>query len=173
MEEVYIISAKRTPMGGYGGKLASKSAIDLGAIAIKDAVNASNCPQEAIEAVVMGNVVSANLGQAPARQASIKAGLPKNVCATTVNKVCASGMKALFMIYQEIKLQNISVGVAGGMESMSQSPFYIQEGRFGLNYGHKTLVDGLVKDGLSDAYGGESMGVFADKISEKYQVSRE
>ncbi len=173
MKEVYILSASRTPIGSYGGSLSTVPATQLGSVAIKNAVRIAEISPEAVEAIVMGNVLSASLGQAPARQASKAAGLPDSVCATTVNKVCASGMKAINMIFQDIRQNDISVGIAGGMENMSQVPFYVPDARFGLGYGNRSLVDGLVKDGLTDAYSQTSMGISGDKTAERYEISRE
>jgi acetyl-CoA C-acetyltransferase len=160
-------------MGSYGGQLASIPATELGAIAIQDALQKANIHTGDIEAIAMGNVLSANLGQAPARQASMAAGLPESVCATTINKVCASGMKATSVVYNDIFAGNIEVGIAGGMESMSLVPHYLPNGRFGMGYGNGVLVDGLAKDGLTDVYNKTSMGVSGDKTAEKYQITRE
>lgn len=172
-KNIYILSGSRTPMGSYGGQLASISATDLGAIAIKDAVLKAQIPAEDIESIAMGNVLSANLGQAPARQASMAAGLPESVCASTINKVCASGMKATSVVYNDIMVDNIEVGIAGGMESMSLVPHYLPNGRFGMGYGNGVLIDGLAKDGLTDVYNKTSMGVSGDKTAEKHQITRE
>jgi acetyl-CoA C-acetyltransferase len=172
-EKVFIISAFRTPIGSYGGVLSNVTAIDLGAAAIKNCLEKSNIEKEKIESIAFGNVLSANLGQAPARQASMAAGLPNNVCATTVNKVCASGMKAISILYNDILVGNCNVGIAGGMESMSQVPHYLPNARFGVGYGNATIVDGLQKDGLTDVYNQTAMGVSADKTAEKYNISRE
>lgn len=171
-KNIFILAGSRTPMGSFGGQLSTVSATELGAIAIKDAIKKSGISGDVIESIVMGNVLSANVGQAPARQASMAAGLPENVCATTVNKVCASGMKATSMIYNDIFAGNISVGIAGGMENMSQVPHYLPNGRFGLGYGNAQLIDGLAKDGLTDVYNKTSMGVSGDKTAEKYAISR-
>ncbi|MEY4308874.1 MAG: hypothetical protein RL422_1077 [Bacteroidota bacterium] len=160
-------------MGSYGGQLASISATDLGAIAINDAVLKAQIPAEDTESIAMGNVLSANLGQAPARQASMAAGLPESVCATTINKVCASGMKAISVVYNDIMVDNIEVGIAGGMESMSLVPHYLPNGRFGMGYGNGVMIDGLANDGLTDVYNKTSMGVSGDKTAEKYQITRE
>ncbi|RVT70990.1 thiolase family protein [Flavobacterium sufflavum] len=172
-KNIYILSGSRTPMGAYGGLLSTISAPELGAIAIQDALKKANIPAETIESIVMGNVLSANLGQAPARQASKIAGLPDAVCATTVNKVCASGMKAISMIYNDIYVGNISVGIAGGMENMSQVPHYLPNARFGIGYGNASCIDGLAKDGLTDVYNKTSMGVSGDLTAAKYKISRE
>lgn len=171
-KKIYILSGSRTPMGAYGGELSTISAPELGAIAIKDALKKANIAPEAIESIVMGNVLSANLGQAPARQTSKIAGLPDSVCATTVNKICASGLKATSMIFNDIYVDNISVGIAGGMENMSQVPHYLPKARFGLGYGNASIIDGLAKDGLTDVYDKTSMGVSGDLTAEKYEISR-
>lgn len=172
-KNIYILSGSRTPMGAYGGQFSTVSAPKLGAIAIQDALKKANIPAETIESIVMGNVLSANLGQAPARQASKIAGLADSVCATTVNKVCASGMKAISMIFNDIYVGNISVGIAGGMENMSQVPHYLPNARFGVGYGNSACIDGLAKDGLTDVYKQTSMGVSGDLTAEKYNISRE
>jgi acetyl-CoA C-acetyltransferase len=171
--QIYIISAARTPMGAFGGALAKVSATDLGAVAIEKAIKKAQIDKDKIEAIVMGNVLSANLGQAPARQASISAGLPEDVCATTINKVCASGMKAISVIFNDIKLKNYDVGIAGGMENMSLVPHYISNSRIGMSFGHSTLIDGMLKDGLTDVYSQTSMGVSGDKTADKYEITRE
>jgi acetyl-CoA C-acetyltransferase len=172
-KNIFILSGSRTPMGSYGGVLSGISATELGAIAIKDALKKANISDDEIETIVMGNVLSANLGQAPARQASMAAGLPESVCATTVNKVCASGMKATSMLYNDIFVGNFQVGIAGGMESMSKVPHYLPNARFGIGYGNSQMIDGLAKDGLTDVYNQISMGVSGDKTAEKYNITRE
>jgi acetyl-CoA C-acetyltransferase len=173
MKEVFIVAAVRTPIGSFGGILADMPATKLGALAIKAALERSGIAPEEVDDVIMGNVVSANLGQAPARQAARYAGLPDTVNCTTVNKVCASGMKAASYGAQSIMLGHADIVVAGGMESMSQVPFYIPKARFGYKYGNGELIDGLSKDGLLDVYDQQAMGVFADKTAEKYGFSRE
>lgn len=173
MKEVFIVSAVRTPIGSFGGVLADVSATALGAVAIKGALEKAGLAAEAVEEVIMGNVVSANLGQAPARQAAKFAGLPDSVVCTTVNKVCASGMKAAAYAAQSILLGQADVVVAGGMENMSQIPFYIPKARFGYKYGHGELIDGLAKDGLTDVYDKQAMGVFADKTAAHFGITRE
>ena len=160
-------------MGAFGGALSKVSATDLGAVAIEHAVKKAEIDKDKIETIVMGNVLSANLGQAPARQASMAAGLPENVCATTINKVCASGMKAISIIFNDIKLKNYDAGIAGGMESMSLVPHYISNSRTGMSFGHSTLIDGMLKDGLTDVYNQTSMGVSGDKTADKYGITRE
>lgn len=174
MQSVYIVSTARTPIGSFGGSLSTVSATQLGAAAIRGALTKANIDPNLVQAVYMGNVVSANLGQAPARQAAIFAGLSKNATCTTVNKVCASGMKSIMMAAQDIMLGDADVVVAGGMENMSQIPFYLDKARFGgYGYGNGTFIDGLAKDGLTDVYGGIAMGVCADATASKYGFSRE
>ena len=161
-KEVYIVSAVRTPIGSFGGSLKSFTAPQLGAIAIKAAVERAGLKPEHIEEVLMGCVIQANIGQAPARQAAKFAGLPDNVICTTVNKVCASGMKAIMQGAQSILLGDADVLVAGGMESMSNIPFYVDSMRWGNKYGNTNLIDGLVKDGLTDVYHNYAMGNAAE-----------
>jgi acetyl-CoA C-acetyltransferase len=173
MQEVYIVSAVRTPIGSFGGALSSLSATELGAIAIKGAIEKAGIKPELVEECIMGNVLSANVGQAPARQAALGAGLPPTVRCTTVNKVCASGMKSIMFAAQSIMLGMTEVAVAGGMESMSNAPFYVPNARFGYKYGSNVLVDGLEKDGLMDAYDKIAMGHYADQTARKYGFSRE
>ena len=172
-KEVYIISAVRTPLGSFGGKLAGMTAIELGSIAIKGALAKSGVAADAVNEVFMGNVISANLGQAPARQASIGAGIGYNVPCTTVNKVCASGMKAVMLAAQSIMLGINDVVVAGGMESMSNVPYYVPKARFGYKYGNAELVDGLVKDGLFEVYYKFPMGNCADNTAKEMNITRE
>ncbi|KAI1739102.1 acetyl-CoA acetyltransferase [Xylaria scruposa] len=171
---VYIVSAARTPVGSFLGTLSSLSAIQLGSTAIKAAVE--RVPQikpEDVEEVFFGNVLSANLGQAPARQCAIGAGLPNTVPCTGVNKVCASGMKAIILGAQTIITGNASIVVAGGTESMSNAPHYLPTLRNGAKFGDQSLVDGMLKDGLTDAYKKEHMGLAAELCSEDHGVSRE
>lgn len=172
-KEVFICAAVRTPIGSFGGILADTAATKLGSIAIRGALEKAGVAAEEVQDVIMGNVVSANLGQAPARQAAIYAGLPNGVNCTTVNKVCASGMKATAWGAQNIMLGYSDIVVTGGMENMSQIPFYIPKARFGYKYGNGELVDGLSKDGLLDVYDQMAMGVFADRTAAKYGFSRE
>lgn len=172
-QEVYIVSAVRTPIGSFGGALSSLSATELGSIAIKGAIEKAGISPDLVEEVLMGNVISANVGQAPARQAALGAGLPPQVRCTTINKVCASGAKAIMFAAQSIMLGLSDVIVAGGMESMSNAPFYVPRARFGYKYGSATLVDGLEKDGLTDVYDECAMGFFADQTARKYGISRE
>jgi acetyl-CoA C-acetyltransferase len=173
MQDVFIVAAVRTPIGSFGGALADVPATKLGATAIKAALEKAGVAGDLVNEVFMGNVVSANLGQAPARQAANYAGIPHNVPCTLVNKVCASGMKAIMFGAQSIQLGQNDIVVAGGMENMSAIPFYVPNARWGYKYGNGELVDGLAKDGLVDVYDQCAMGVFADKTGEKYGISRE
>jgi acetyl-CoA C-acetyltransferase len=173
MKEVYIISAVRTPIGSFGGSLKDISATQLGAIAIKGALQKAGVKPEQIQDVLMGCVLQANLGQAPARQAAKFAGLPNEVNCTTINKVCASGMKAIAQAAQSILLGDADIVVAGGMESMSNVPFYSPKLRWGNKYGDVTLVDGLAKDGLTDVYDGKAMGNAAELCAKECGISRE
>lgn len=173
MNEVVIIAAVRTPIGSFGGALSPLSATELGAAAIKGALERAGVAPEQVQEVYMGNVVSANLGQAPAKQAALKAGLPNTVPCTTINKVCASGTKAIMLAAQAIQLGQADVVVAGGMESMSNTPYYVPKARFGYKYGNAELVDGLARDGLVDVYDQCAMGVFADRTATEYTISRE
>jgi len=171
-KEVFIVSAVRTPIGSFGGSLSTLSATQLGAIAIKGAIEKINLDPAMVEEVMMGSVLQAGLGQAPARQASKAAGLPDKVIATTVNKVCASGMKTIAMAAQNILLGDADIIVAGGMESMSNVPFYNVTQRWGNKYGDITMQDGLAKDGLMDAYDKVAMGNFADLCAKENNISR-
>ncbi|MFV0606673.1 MAG: acetyl-CoA C-acyltransferase [Niabella sp.] len=172
INEVYIISAVRTPIGSFGGSLKSLSATALGAAAIKAAVEKAGISVNDINEAIMGCVLQAGLGQAPARQAAKFAGLPDNVNCTTINKVCASGMKAIMYAAQSIMLDEAEVVVAGGMESMSNVPFYTNM-RWGQKYGNSILTDGLAKDGLTDVYDGNAMGVAAELCASTCNISRE
>ncbi len=172
MKKVVIVAAKRTPMGSFGGSLSSISATKLGAAAIKGAFEAINLNPNLIEEVFMGNVLQANLGQAPAKQAAIYAGINENTPCTTVNKVCASGMKAVSLAVQSIMTGDVNIVVAGGMENMSMVPHYYNA-RKSKKLGDVNFVDGLVKDGLTDVYNKVHMGNCADQCAEKYKISRE
>ncbi|MGV3459528.1 MAG: acetyl-CoA C-acyltransferase [Flavobacterium sp.] len=171
-KKVVIVSAARTPIGSFMGGLSTVTASQLGAAAIKGALDKINLDGKHVDEVLMGNVVQAGVGQAPARQASRYAGLPDSVVATTVNKVCASGMKAVMQGAQAIMLGDADVVVAGGMENMSLIPHYVQM-RTGVKFGGATMIDGLQKDGLSDAYDNNAMGVCADACATEYNISRE
>jgi acetyl-CoA C-acetyltransferase len=171
-KEVFIVAAVRTPIGSFGGSLKTLTAIQLGSIAIKGALDRIKLNTNFVDEVIMGSVMQAGLGQAPARQASKGAGLPDKVIATTVNKVCASGMKAIAMATQNILLGDVDVVIAGGMESMSNVPFYNNHQRWGHKYGDINLEDGLAKDGLIDAYDKVAMGNFADLCAQVNNISR-
>ena len=172
-KEVYILSAVRTPIGSFGGSLKDIAATRLGATAIKGAVQRAGIKPEDVEEVYMGCVLQANLGQAPARQAAIYAGLPENVCCTTINKVCASGMKAIMNGAQSILLGDVDVVVAGGMENMSSAPFYAPAVRWGNKYGNSVLIDGMAKDGLTDVYKDYAMGNAAELCARECNISRD
>jgi acetyl-CoA C-acetyltransferase len=173
MKEVYIVSAMRTPMGSFGGSLSSLSATQLGAVAIKSAIEKAGISPNEVNEVYMGNVLQANVGQAPATQAATWAGIPDSVPSTTINKVCASGMKAIMLGAQSIMLGENEVVVAGGMESMSRVPFYSENMRWGNKYGNVTMVDGLAKDGLTDVYHNYPMGNAAELCAKECNISRE
>lgn len=172
MNEVYIVAATRTPIGSFGGSLSSFSATQLGAIAIKAAVEQSGLKPAQIQEVYMGNVLSANLGQAPATQAAKFAGLP-DLPTTTINKVCASGTKAIMLGAQSIQLGQNDIVVAGGMESMSNTPYYLDKARNGYRLGHGQIIDGLIKDGLWDVYNDFHMGSAAELCAVEHNISRE
>ncbi|KOY86441.1 acetyl-CoA acetyltransferase [bacterium 336/3] len=173
MKEVYVISAVRTPIGSFGGVLSPFSAVQLGGFAIKGALEKAGLDPKEVQEIYMGNVISANLGQAPATQAAILGGLGHDIPSTTVNKVCASGAKAIMLAAQSIMLGLNDVVVAGGMESMTNIPFYVPKARFGYKYGNAEFLDGLVRDGLEDVYAKKAMGVFADATAKKYDISRQ
>ena len=173
MKEVYILSAVRTPVGSFGGSLKDFNAAKLGAIAIRAALEKSGVKPEQVDDVLMGCVIQANVGQAPARQAAKFAGLPNEVNCTTVNKVCASGMKSISLGAQSIQTGDADIVIAGGMESMSNVPFYIENMRWGHKYGSTSLIDGLVKDGLTDVYDGLAMGNAAELCASTCGISRE
>ncbi len=172
-KEVYIISAVRTPIGSFGGSLKDIPAPTLGATAIKGALQKAGINPAEVNEVYMGCVLQANLGQAPARQAAILAGLPEGVCCTTVNKVCASGMKAIINGVQSILLGDAETVIAGGMENMSSAPFYAPSVRWGNKYGNAQLIDGLAKDGLTDVYKDYAMGSAAELCARECNISRE
>ena len=172
MKEVVIVSAVRTPMGSFGGSLSSVSATKLGATAIKGALNKINLDPNKVEEVYMGNVLQANLGQAPAKQAAIFAGISENTPCTTVNKVCASGMKSISLGAQAIKCGDADIVVAGGMENMSMVPHY-HIARNAVKLGDVRIADGMVKDGLTDVYNKVHMGVCADQCAEEHNITRE
>ena len=173
MNEVYIISAVRTPIGSFGGKLAGFTAVQLGAKAIAGALDKAGVEASQVQEVLMGNVVSANLGQAPARQAALGAGIGHEVPCAIINKVCASGMKSIMLGAQSIMLGAQEVVVAGGMESMTNIPFYLPKARYGYKFGNAELVDGLQKDGLWEAYNEFLMGNCADNTAREMGITRE
>jgi acetyl-CoA C-acetyltransferase len=173
MKNVVIVEAKRTPIGVFGGSLSRYSAPELGAMAIIEVVKSAGIAPDVIQEVIMGNVLSAGIGQAPARQAAIKAGLSYNTPSTTINKVCASGMKAIMVAANQIALDEIEVMVAGGMESMSNVPYYLPKQRFGSKYGHIESEDGILKDGLWDVYNNYAMGNAAELCATECEITRE
>lgn len=173
MKEVFIVAAVRTPIGGFNGTLSGVSAIKLGSAVIKAALAQSGIDAAKVNEVYMGNVLSANLGQAPATQASLGAGLPNTVPATGINKVCASGMKAIMLGAQSIQLGDNDIVVAGGMESMSQAPYYLDKARTGYKLGHGTITDAIIRDGLWDPYKDFHMGNAAELCAAEYKITRE
>ena len=173
MKNVVIVEAKRTPIGVFGGSLSRYSAPELGAMVIIEVVKSAGIAPDVIQEVIMGNVLSAGIGQAPARQAAIKAGLSYNTPSTTINKVCASGMKAIMVAANQIALDEIEVMVAGGMESMSNVPYYLPKQRFGSKYGHIESEDGILKDGLWDVYNNYAMGNAAELCATECEITRE
>lgn len=173
MKEVFIVSAVRTPIGSFNGTLSAMPATRLGALVMKAVLDRAGVPSAAVNEVYMGNVISANLGQAPANQASIYAGIPTDVPCTTVNKVCASGMKAIMLGAQSILLGDNDIVVAGGMESMSNVPYYLDKGRNGYRLGHGAVIDGIIRDGLWDPYKDFHMGNAGEICAKEYRISRE
>lgn len=173
MKEAYIVSAVRTPMGSFGGSLAGMTATQLGSIAIQGALGKIGLDPNEVQEVYMGNVISANLGQAPARQAALGAGLSKSTPCTTVNKVCASGMKSIMLAATSVMAGQNEVVIAGGMESMSNIPFYLDKARFGYKLGNGQLTDGLLKDGLWDVYNNFHMGNAGELCAREDKISRE
>ena len=173
MNNVVIVSAQRTPIGSFGGSLSSFSAPELGAAAIIETIKKAGIKPDDVQEVVMGNVLTAGIGQAPARQAAIKAGLSDKTPATTINKVCASGMKAIMIAADQIALGHSDIIVAGGMESMSNVPYYLEKHRFGSKLGHASALDGIIKDGLWDVYNDYHMGNAAELCAKECNISRE
>ena len=172
-DPVVIVGLARTPMGAFQGAFSSVTAADLGAAAVQAAVTESGVDKDAIEQVIMGCVLPAGQGQAPARQAAIKAGLSKHCEATTVNKMCGSGMQAAIMAHDALKAGSIDIAVAGGMENMTNAPYLLPKARGGMRMGNQQVVDSMMHDGLTDAYDGNAMGVFADMVAAEYQFTRE
>ncbi len=173
MPRSVLLSAARTPIGSFNGALASVPAPQLGAVAVKGALERAGVAPEQVSEVVLGNVVTAGVGQSPARQASLAAGLPESVPVLTINKVCGSGMKAVLLADQSIRAGDNEVVVAGGMENMSAAPFLLDKARTGYGYGNGTLIDSLFHDGLRNAYDGQAMGVFADACADACNVPRD
>lgn len=173
MKEVVIVSAVRTPVGSYLGSLASLKGPELGAIAIKEAIKKANIKPEDVSEVIMGCVLPAGMGQAPARQAAILAGLPDSVPALTINKVCGSGLKSVMLADQAIKCGDAEIVVAGGFESMSNVPYYLDKARTGYRMGNSTIIDGMIHDGLWDVYNNYHMGSAAEMCSKEMNISRE
>lgn len=173
MNEVYIVGMARTPIGSFGGSLASLTAVEMGTLVLQEAVKRAGINSEMIDEVFMGNVLTANNGQAPTRQAVLAAGFPVNIPCTTINKVCASGMKAIMLAAQTIRLGDNEVVVAGGMESMSNAPFYLTKSRWGMKYGNGELIDAIVRDGLQDPYKGYMMGNCGEICAKEYKFTRE
>ncbi len=173
MKNAYILSACRTPIGRFQGAFRTFSAVQLGTIAVGEAVRRAGISEESIDEVIMGNVLSAGLGQNPARQAALRSGLPNSVSAMTINKVCGSGLKSVTLASQGIQVEDIEVAVAGGMESMTNAPYLVPQGRSGFRMGNAEVVDSMVHDGLWDAYEDYHMGCTAEVISDQYNVDRE
>lgn len=173
MRDVVIVEAKRTPIGGFGGGLSSLTAPELGSTAIIELLKSTGIDPNEVQEVVMGNVLTAGIGQAPARQAALKAGLSQKTASTTVNKVCASGMKAIMIAADQVRLGDADVVVAGGMESMSNVPYYLPKQRYGSKYGHVQTEDGILKDGLWDVYNDYAMGNAAEVCAKECNISRE
>jgi acetyl-CoA C-acetyltransferase len=173
MNEVYIISVARTPIGSFNGKLSSVTALELGKTAITEALKRANVNGDQVDEVFYGNVLTANVGQAPAKQAALLSGISTNTPCTTINKVCASGLKAVMLGAQSIRLGDADIVVVGGMESMSQAPFYLPNQRTGIKYGNGQIIDAIVRDGLQDPYNGTMMGNTAEICAKKYEFSRE
>lgn len=173
MREVVIASAVRTAIGSFGGSLKDMPAVDLGALVIKEALNRAGVKPEMVDEVVLGNVLQAGLGQNPARQAVVKAGLPVEVPAMTINKVCGSGLRAVALACQMIIAEDADIVVAGGMENMSRAPYVLNDARWGQRMGNGTMVDSMINDGLWDAFNNYHMGITAENIAEKWQLTRE
>ena len=173
MEEIVIVSAARTPVGKFQGAFAGMKATELGAIAVREAVRRAGIDATSVDECIMGNVVSAGLGQNPARQAALHGGLPPEVSAMTINKVCGSGLKAVALAAQSILTGNAEIVVAGGMESMTNAPYLLPQGRSGFRMGNAVVVDSMVHDGLWDVYNDYHMGVTGENVAEKYGITRE
>ncbi|MCM8816654.1 MAG: acetyl-CoA C-acetyltransferase [Candidatus Omnitrophica bacterium] len=172
MRKVYIVGAVRTAIGSFCKSLSNVSAVELGSIVISGAIKRAGIKPDNVDQVIMGNVLQAGLGQNPARQAALKAGLPVNISATTINKVCGSGLKAVALAAQSVMLCESEIVIAGGMENMSQAPYLIEKARTGYRLGHGKLIDSLVHDGLWDIYNNYHMGIAGENLAEKYSISR-
>ncbi len=172
-EEIVIVAAKRTPIGAFMGQLSSLSAVDLGAHAIRAVLSSSGLQADKIDEVLMGCVLPAGLGQAPARQAALAAGLPITTACTTINKVCGSGMKTVMQGHDAIRARSAEIVIAGGMESMTNAPYLLPHGRQGMRFGHGEVLDHMLYDGLQNAYDGQAMGMFAERCVERFSFSRE
>ncbi|HTV07393.1 MAG TPA: acetyl-CoA C-acetyltransferase [Acidobacteriaceae bacterium] len=173
MDEIVIVAAARTPVGKFQGALAGLRATELGAIAVREAVRRAGIDAASVDECIMGNVVSAGLGQNPARQAALYGGLPPEVSAMTINKVCGSGLKAVALAAQSVLTGNAEIVVAGGMESMTNAPYLLPQGRSGFRMGNSMVVDSMVHDGLWDVYNDYHMGVTGENVAEKYRITRE
>jgi acetyl-CoA C-acetyltransferase len=173
MRDVVIVSAVRTAVGTFGGALKDIPAIELGKIAVEEALKRAKVKPEQVEEVILGNVLQAGQGQNPARQVLIRSGIPKEIPATTINKVCASGLKSVMMAAQAIKAEDVDIVVAGGFESMSQTPFYVPGARWGYRMNDGALIDGMIHDGLLDIFNHYHMGITAENVAEKFGVSRQ
>ncbi|HCV65890.1 MAG TPA: acetyl-CoA C-acetyltransferase [Serratia sp.] len=172
MQQVVIVAATRTPIGSFQGALATLSAVDLGTVVVKALLARSGVPAAQVDEVILGQVLTAGCGQNPARQTALNAGLPSSVPALTINKVCGSGLKAIHLAVQAIRCGDAEVIIAGGQESMSQSPYLINGARAGLRLGHGQLIDSVIQDGLWDAFNDYHMGITAENLAEKYAISR-
>ena len=173
MRDVVIASAVRTPIGKFGGSLKNVSAVKLGTIVIKEALKRANVKPELVNEVIMGNVLQAGLGQDPARQAAVYAGIPVEIPAFTINKLCGSGLRAVSLATQLIKVGDDDIVVAGGMENMSAAPYLLENSRWGARMGDKKVVDSMLRDGLFDAFNNYHMGITAENVAEKWHITRE
>src|ERR1700688_1978786 len=173
MRETVVLAAVRTPVGKFQGTLNPLSAVDLGACVVREVVRRAGIEPSQVDEVIMGNVVSAGLGQNPARQAALKGGLHNHVAPMTINKVCGSGLKAVALATQGVQTENAEIVVAGGMESMTNTPYLLPQLRQGLRLGHGKVLDSMIQDGLWDAYEDFHMGMTAELVAEKYKISRQ
>src|ERR1700729_2704382 len=173
MEDVVIVAGVRTPVGKFQGALSTFSAVQLGSLVVREALNRARLNPEQVDECIMGNVISAGLGQNPARQAAIHGGLPPAVSAMTINKVCGSGLKAVGLAVQAIQTGNAEIVIAGGMESMTNTPYLLPQGRSGFRMGNATVVDSMIHDGLWEIYNDYHMGITGEHVAEKYGITRE